>query len=100
MIINLEQAKKHLNIEHNLDDEYIDELIDMADELIFMDLNRTGMTESILGTAYPKVLIHAAKILVATFYENRESVTIGVSAKETPFSYKYLISTYKKYAVR
>lgn len=96
-IITLTEAKKHLNIDEEFteDDNYIQSLIDVAENLIEND------TQKVLSSfsAIPPVLKHAAKILISTFYENREAVVIGTIVSEVPFSYKYLIGGFKKWTI-
>lgn len=100
-LITLEQAKKHLNIESDFteDDTYIEELILLADEIVEKDIKKSLYDlENELGMT-PQGLIHAAKLLVGTMYEHRESVIIGVAPHEMPMSYKYLVARYKSYTV-
>ena len=96
-ILTIIEAKKHLNLDSTFleDDEYIQSLIEVAENLIEND------TSKVLSdfTAIPPVLKHAAKILISTFYENREAVIVGVSINEVPFSYKYLIGGFKKWTI-
>lgn len=100
MIITLAQAKKQLNIEPEFedDDEYITELIEVAEIVIANDINRvlTDILDS--EGQVPAPLKHAAKILIATYYANREAVTAGTVSK-TPLSYSALINAYKNFTV-
>ena len=96
-ILTIDEAKEHLNISLDFtdDDNYLQSLVDVSGELIEKDIQRLLSSY----TTTPSTLKHAAKILISTFYENREAVIVGVQAYEVPFSYKYLISNYKKYTV-
>lgn len=103
MIITLDQAKAHLNIDLAFtdDDTYITELIDTVEIIIENDINRT-MEE--VATLYDpvksmKALIHAAKILLATYYANREAAIVGVRMEKTPLSYDHIINAYRNYTV-
>lgn len=98
MIVGLEEAKKYLRIDHDEDDEEILSLIYAAEEQVNKDINRTGFTEAILGFSYPYSLRLAAKILINTYYENREMYVLGISVKEIP-NYQNLISRYKRYTI-
>jgi len=102
MIITLTEAKQHLNIQESFleDDTLITDLILVAENVIERDTQHTINSIEISEGSVPPMLKHAAKILVSTFYENREAVIIGVSVSEVPFSYKYLMSSYKKYTIK
>lgn len=101
-LITLDQAKKHLNIDEALveDDQYIQELIEMSDYLIESDVHDTIANIAEVHGSIPLILVHAAKIIVATMYANREATIVGASISNVPLSYKYLISKYKKYTVK
>ena len=47
------------------------------------------------GSDCPEAIIQAIKFLAAHFFENRESVTVGVSIKETPQAVDYLLSPFR-----
>lgn len=47
----------------------------------------------------PKPLIQAAKLLVATYYENREETIIGKIASVVPNTVKRLLNTYKNQVI-
>ena len=103
MIITLEQAKKQLNIDPGFsdDDDYLTELIDTVEIIIENDISRT-MDE--VTTLYDpvksmKALTHAAKILMATYYANREATIVGVRMEKTPLSYDHIINAYRNYTV-
>jgi len=101
MIITLAQAKKHLNIDQEFtdDDEYIEELIEVCENVIEKDLHATLAEITLAEATIPALLKHACKILLSTYFENREAVTVGATITETPLSYKHLISKYKNYTV-
>lgn len=103
MIITLEQAKKQLNIDPGFtdDDTYITELIGTVEIIIENDINRT-MEEVVLlydSVKSMKALTHAAKILLATYYANREATIVGVRMEKTPLSYDHIINAYRNYTI-
>lgn len=100
-IITLEQAKKHLNISEDFleDNEYITDLIDVAENLIEMDIHKTIQSIEMSEGSIPPLLKHAVKLLICNFYENREDVIVGAVVNKIPISYRYLISKYKTYTI-
>lgn len=100
-MLTLEEAKKHLNIDTLFvaDDTYITDLIEVAQNVIEHDTQRSIDNIIAVEGSVPALLKHAAKILVATYYENREATIVGVSIHEVPLSYKSLIGLYRKYTV-
>ena len=101
MIVTLEECKKHLNIESTFleDDEYVTSLVEMSQNLIEKDIRESIASIELSEGSVPAVLKHAAKILVGSFYTNREDVIVGQTVIKVPMSYKYLVSKYKHYTV-
>jgi hypothetical protein len=97
MYINLDQAKKHLNIDSDftLDDLYILDLISVAEDVVCRNLN-IALNELEAGGQLPPAIIQAMLLMIGNFYANREPVSYGVMAK-IPLSFEYLISLYRKY---
>ena len=95
--INLEQAKKHLNIDDEfiLDDLYILDLISVAEDAISGHLN-IALNELEAGGQLPPAIIHAMLLMIGNLYANREPVSYGIMSK-VPLSYEYLLGLYKKY---
>lgn len=71
--LTIEELKKHLNIDHNEDDEYIEELIAVAEDAVATYLNRPLVDYTNNGELKPSIR-HACRLLVGTWYANRESV--------------------------
>ena len=103
MIITLAQAKAHLNLDPDFtdDDTYITELIGTVEIIIENDINRTMEEVALLYDSVKsmKALTHAAKILLATYYANRESIAFGVQANKIPLSYEHIVNAYRNYTV-
>lgn len=100
MYITLCEAKKHLLIDNSFkdDDEYILALIDAAEEAV--SLNLCVPLDSIAeGGEIPPSVKAAILLLVGNFYANREPVVTGTIKTTIPYSYDYLISLNKNYAL-
>jgi len=97
--LNLDLAKKHLNIDdcYHDDDAYIKMLCDVAEERVaeHLDNKLDNIVENNNGSL-PKPILHAMLLLIGNFYMMRESITSG-QWNELPLSVSYLLSTYKNY---
>ena len=95
MYISIEDIKKHLNIDYEEDDGYLQDLVEAAEEAVerfvqqpLKDLeNEEGMT--------PASLKHAIRLMVGGFYANRESAAFA-SAHEIPYNLHFLMIQYRK----
>lgn len=98
MYIQLDLAKKHLNIEDDFieDDEYILSLIDVAESAVRVHINEdfASIAEK-NGGCLPSPILQAALLMVGNLYQNREAV--GSKTQELPFNYRYLIDLYRNY---
>lgn len=98
MYIQLDLAKKHLNIEDDFkeDDEYILSLIDVAESAVRVHINEdfASIAEK-NGGCLPPPILQAALLMIGNLYQNREP--LGNKLQELPFSYQYLIDLYKNY---
>lgn len=98
MYIELDTAKKHLNIEPDFteDDEYILGLIDMAEASVRVHVNEdfdTLAEEN--GGCLPAPLFQAMLLMIGNMYQNREP--LGIKNQALPFNYQYLIDLYRNY---
>lgn len=77
MYITIEDLKKHLNVDHDEDDTYIEELAEVAEDAVAEYLNRplAGLVDD-AGKLKASVR-HAIRLLVGTWYANRESVAFA-----------------------
>ena len=101
MYIYLEDAKKHLNVDKDFqdDDMYIASLIEVAEKVVERDIDtRLGDLEDEDGDI-PSPLKQAMLLLIGNFYANRESVAYA-NMVNVPYSYQYLIDLYKNYRGR
>lgn len=95
MIIDLADAKAHLNVTTDLDDALITSKIEAAEGFIaeFVDCPMTP-------DEAPAPVKEAVRQLVGTLYENRESAVVGanLSVLALPTSVFDLISPYRVWA--
>lgn len=98
MYLQLNQVKKHLNIDEDFhsDDEYLVELAQAAQNVVEVHLDRPlNRLENEEGYI-PSSLTQAMLLLIGTWYASRESVTFA-SNTVLPHSYDYIIALYKNY---
>ena len=92
MEITLDEIKKHLNLEADWhgEDSYLQSLIGAAKQVVEMHIcdDIDGKSEGQLPLA------HAIKLLVGTWYMNRESLS---NLQKGNHSYEYILSLYKRY---
>ena len=92
MEITLDEIKQHLNIEKewNGDNQYLQSLLDAAQVVV-----QKHICDSIDGKSEGQLpLAHAVKLLVGTWYMNRESLS---NLNKANHSYEYILSLYKNY---
>lgn len=99
MYLQLDQIKKHLNIDeyYKDDDEYLLYLASVSELVVekHIDCNLVELCDS--KGDLPSPLLHAMLLFIGDMYNNRESVSYS-SPHEVPFSYEYLLSLYKDYS--
>ncbi len=98
MYIELDYAKKHLNIEPDFteDDEYILGLIDMAEQAVRVHVNEDfAVLAEQNGGCLPAPLLQAMLLMIGYMYQNREP--LGTKNLALPFNYQYLIDLYRNY---
>ena len=102
MYLELEQIKKHLNIDEYFkdDDKYILYLGQVAEEVVqkHIDADIKAIVSKNEGVL-PPPLAHAMLLFIGDMYASRESISYS-NAVEIPFSYDYLLSLYKDYSVK
>ena len=96
MILTVEDLKKHLNVDHTEDDQYIEELIQVAEDAVVTFLNRP-LDELVGADAKPRAAIrHAVRLLVGTWYASRESVAFA-SPAVLPDGVYFLLSPLRRF---
>lgn len=80
-MLTVDDLKKHLNIDHDEDDAYIEELISVAKDAVETYINRplADMVDA-KGNLKPAIR-HACRLLVGTWYANRESVVFSTPSE-------------------
>lgn len=94
--LDLDSVKRHLNVDldYKGDDEYISDLIDTAEEMVSQDIC-VSLKKIEEEGRLPSPLLHAMKLLIGTYYSNRESVTDkGI---ELPQGYMHIVRLYRRY---
>lgn len=94
--ISLDIAKQHLVVDVNIDDAYISELINVAEDVVTKSLNINSLSEIETGGLLPPAINQAILLLIGNFYANREPVGYSNLSK-LPLSYHFLIDCYKSY---
>ena len=98
MYIQLDYAKKHLNIEEDFteDDEYILGLIEVAESAVRVHINEdfASIAEK-NGGCLPPPILQAALLFIGNMYQNREP--LGTRNAALPLNYQYLIDLYRNY---
>jgi len=93
MEITLDEIKQHLNLEADWhgEDSYLQSLIGAAKQVVEMHIcdDIDGKSEGQLPLA------HAIKLLVGTWYMNRESLS---NLQKGNHSFEYILSLYKNYS--
>lgn len=97
MYLNLEQVKKHLNIDEDFhdDDLYLLDLITVAEDAVSVNTNKPLCKVAIDGVL-PAAVVHACLLLIGTLYAHRESVTHS-TVNKVAHTYDYLIALYSDY---
>ena len=81
IMLTIEDLKKHLNIDHNEDDAYIADRISAAEDAVETYINRP-IAEFVDSEGKIKPAIrHACRLLVGTWYANRESVVFSAPSE-------------------
>lgn len=93
--LKLEEVKRHLNVEHDEDDGYITELMEVAEDQLAETLARPLYDVECSCGGLPATLRHALRLLVARHYSDREGYRSG-RMTELPFALSCLIAPYRK----
>lgn len=96
--ISLEQIKAHLNINEDYhDDDFY--LMQLADTAIAAIENRIDnkIDRYVHDSVLEPPLVHAALLLIGTWYLQRETITIGHGVQEVPHTIDFLLQPYILY---
>lgn len=96
-VVSLALFKKHVRADDFVDDdEYLQHLIDTAEETVITATNRSVRELTGDGAGeFPAPLKHAVMMLAAHWYNQRESVS-SVQMHEVPDSLQALVKPYRK----
>ena len=95
MYLQLNQIKKHLNIDESFtaDDSYLMDLARVAENAVQKHIDTTLSDLEDEEHKIPQPLIHAMLLMIGTFYAKRESIAFA-STVEVPLAYDYLLSLF------
>jgi len=100
MYITIQQAKKHLNLEAEFEDDdvYLSSLIEVAEAVVENHIHQKLTDVAIAnGDVLPKPLAHAMLLMLGNFYSNREIVSFASKTSAIPYNYQYLLDPYINY---
>lgn len=97
-MIKLDTIKKHLNIDNYFtdDDLYILSLKEVSMAAVEADLGCKLCEIYEKYGCIPEPIKHAVLLMIGTFYQNRESVSVA-ALHPVPLSYQYLLDLYRRY---
>ncbi|TCP90943.1 gp6-like head-tail connector protein [Rhizobium sp. PP-CC-2G-626] len=93
-VINLEDAKMHLNVTDDTDDLLITDQIAAAEAFV----GRWTVVPLSYMDPLPADLRQAVLMLTGHFYENREASLVGVSADAMPLGFWDLVTPHREWA--
>lgn len=94
MYVTVEEVKKHLNIDYEEDDQYLQDLIEAAEDAIERFIQQPFKDIEVNATI-PASIKHAIKLMVGGFYANREPVAFA-STNEIPYGLHFLLIQFRK----
>ena len=92
MYVELEDIKRHLNVDFNEDDNLITSMIEAAEASVENSIGAPLADIAIYGEL-PVALKHVIRIMTANFYEYREGMTYG-KIQTVPFTLRHLLAPY------
>ena len=98
MHIELEDIKKHLNLDEDYtdDDSYLVYLESVAEQLVEKHIDKTLEDMIAEEGEVPKPLLQAMLLMIGNCFDNRESIAYG-NAIEVPNTLQYILSMYRDY---
>ncbi|MCX5513730.1 DNA-packaging protein [Kaistia algarum] len=100
MIVTLEEAKQHLRVDFDDDDDLITAKIEAAGNQLERMLGY-AVADTFGGVdqdPVPPALKEAVLQLVTTWFENRATVAMDVSLAEMPISFQAIVCEYREWS--
>lgn len=95
MYVTVEEMKKHLNVDYDEDDAYLQSLIDAAEAGVERFIQRPFAEVLAEDGSLPADLKHAVRLMAGGLYANREPAAFTQSA-EVPYTLGFLLVPYRK----
>lgn len=92
MYVELEDIKRHLNVDFNEDDNLITSMIEAAEASVENSIG-APLADIAIDGELPVALKHVIRIMTANFYEYREGMTYG-KIQTVPFTLSHLLAPY------
>lgn len=98
MYIDLETAKKHLNLDESFteDDSYISLLTAAAEDAVSKHIDKPLVELEDSKGDLPPAILHSILLLIGNLYATREPVAY-TSVIKVPYTLDYLLGLYKHY---
>lgn len=98
MYVNLETAKKHLNLDDSFtdDDSYISLLMKAAEDAVSKHIDKPLVELEDSQGELPPAILHSILLLIGNLYATREPVAY-TSVVKVPYTLDYLLGLYKHY---
>ena len=94
MYVSVEEIKRHLNIDYEEDDLYLQDLIEAAEDAIERFIQQPLKDIEVDGLL-PASLKHAVRLMVGGFYANREPAAFA-AVNEIPYNLHFLLIQFRK----
>ena len=92
MYVELEDIKRHLNVDFNEDDNLITSMIEAAEASVENSIG-APLADITIDGELPVALKHVIRIMTANFYEYKEGMTYG-KIQTVPLTYSHLLAPY------
>ena len=98
MYVELETAKKHLNIDDSFtdDDSYITLLMQVAEDAVSKHIDKPLVEIEDGKGELPPAILHSLLLLIGNLYATREPIAY-TSVIKVPYTLDYLLGLYKHY---
>lgn len=96
-VITVEDAKAHMNVTTDADDDLIAGKIGAAEAWIGKFVGFALDDAEAFPDGTPEPIREATRQLVAYWYEQREAVLIGITADEVPFGVVDLLNPFREW---